>query len=241
MHCCYFKKGIDMTDTKPHDKVIAITGASSGIGKETAKQLVDKGYKVALIARSEDKLTELIDELGKENARAIKADVSNFDEVNSAFEQVNGHFGRIDGVFANAGRGAKAAGIEKGDVEDWDGMLGANVHGLLYTAKASLPYLQKTKGHFIITSSVAGRVALKGSVYGASKWFAYGFGQNLAEEMREWGGRCTTICPGMVNTPFFDEPKEDKLQPADIAKSVLFALSADESACVREVYVMPAK
>lgn len=241
MHRCYFKKGIDMTDTKPHDKVIAITGASSGIGKETAKQLVDKGYKVALIARSEDKLTELVDELGKENARAIKADVSNFDEVNSAFEQVNGHFGHIDGVFANAGRGAKAAGIEKGDVEDWDGMLGANVHGLLYTAKASLPYLQKTKGHFIITSSVAGRVALKGSVYGASKWFAYGFGQNLAEEMREWGGRCTTICPGMVNTPFFDEPKEDKLQPADIAKSVLFALSADESACVREVYVMPAK
>lgn len=241
MHRCYFKKGIDMTDTKPHYKVIAITGASSGIGKETAKQLVDKGYKVALIARSEDKLTELVDELGEENARAIKADVSNFDEINSAFEQVNGHFGRIDGVFANAGRGAKAAGIEKGDVEDWDGMLGANVHGLLYTAKASLPYLQKTKGHFIITSSVAGRVALKGSVYGASKWFAYGFGQNLAEEMREWGGRCTTICPGMVNTPFFDEPKEDKLQPADIAKSVLFALSADESACVREVYVMPAK
>ena len=120
-------------------------------------------------------------------------------------------------------------------------MLGANVNGLLYTAKAGLPYLRDTQGHFIITSSVAGRIALKGSVYGASKWFAYGFGQNLAEEMREWGGRCTTICPGMVNTSFFDEPKEDKLQPADIAKSVLFALSAEESACVREVYVMPAK
>ena len=120
-------------------------------------------------------------------------------------------------------------------------MLGANVNGLLYTSKAGLPYLRDTQGHFIITSSVAGRIALKGSVYGASKWFAYGFGQNLAEEMREWGGRCTTICPGMVNTPFFDEPKEDKLQPADIAKSVLFALSAEESACVREVYVMPAK
>lgn len=229
-----------MSNEKTNDKVIAITGASSGIGEETARQLVSKGFKVALLARSEDKLKALVDELGEDNAFAVKADVSNFEEVEKAFKDVNEHFDRIDGIFANAGRGAKAAGIEKGDVEDWDGMLGANVNGLLYTAKAGLPYLRDTKGHFIITSSVAGRIALKGSVYGASKWFAYGFGQNLAEEMREWGGRCTTICPGMVNTPFFDEPKEDKLQPADIAKSVLFALSAEDSACVREVYVMPA-
>ncbi|GFD75839.1 SDR family oxidoreductase [Alteromonas marina] len=229
-----------MSNEKTNDKVIAITGASSGIGEETARQLVGKGFKVALLARSEDKLKALVDELGEDNAYAVKADVSNFDEVEKAFKDVNKHFDRIDGIFANAGRGAKAAGIEKGEVEDWDGMLGANVNGLLYTAKAGLPYLRDTKGHFIITSSVAGRIALKGSVYGASKWFAYGFGQNLAEEMREWGGRCTTICPGMVNTPFFDEPKEDKLQPADIAKSVLFALSAEDSACVREVYVMPA-
>ena len=226
-----------MSTSATNEKVIAITGASSGIGEETAKQLVNNGFNVALLARSEDKLRALVEELGNDNAFAVKADVSDF----NAFKQVSEHFGRIDGIFANAGRGAKAAGIEKGDVDDWDGMLGANVNGLLYTSKAGLPYLRDTQGHFIITSSVAGRIALKGSVYGASKWFAYGFGQNLAEEMREWGGRCTTICPGMVNTPFFDEPKEDKLQPADIAKSVLFALSAEESACVREVYVMPAK
>lgn len=234
------KLGGFISNEKTNDKVIAITGASSGIGEETARQLVGKGFKVALLARSEDKLKALVDELGEDNAFAVKADVSNFEEVERALKDVNEHFDRIDGIFANAGRGAKAAGIEKGDVEDWDGMLGANVNGLLYTAKAGLPYLRDTKGHFIITSSVAGRITLKGSVYGASKWFAYGFGQNLAEEMREWGGRCTTICPGMVNTPFFDEPKEDKLQPADIAKSVLFALSAEGSACVREVYVMPA-
>ncbi|MFZ8141491.1 SDR family oxidoreductase [Alteromonas macleodii] len=230
-----------MSTAATDKKVIAITGASSGIGEETAKQLVNNGFNVALLARSEDKLRALVEELGNDVAFAVKADVSDFKDVDTAFKKVSEHFGRIDGIFANAGRGAKAAGIEKGDVDDWDGMLGANVNGLLYTAKAGLPYLRDTQGQFIITSSVAGRIALKGSVYGASKWFAYGFGQNLAEEMREWGGRCTTICPGMVNTPFFDEPKEDKLQPADIAKSVLFALSAEESACVREVYVMPAK
>lgn len=229
-----------MTNISNEEKIIAITGASSGIGKATAKYLVNKGYRVALIARSEDKLRAIVNELGEEKAFAVTADVSDFSDIEAAFSKVNTHFGRIDGIFANAGRGAKAAGIENGDVKDWQGMLGANVNGLLYTAKAGLSYLRNTKGHFIITSSVAGRIALKGSVYGASKWFAYGFGQNLAEEMREWGGRCTTICPGMVNTPFFDEPKDDKLQPEDIAKSVFFALSADDSACVREVYVMPA-
>ncbi|OJF68893.1 short-chain dehydrogenase [Alteromonas sp. V450] len=229
-----------MTNISSEEKIIAITGASSGIGKATAKYLVNKGYRVALIARSEEKLRAIVNELGEEKAFAVAADVSDFSDIEAAFSKVNTHFGRIDGIFANAGRGAKAAGIENGDVKDWQGMLGANVNGLLYTAKAGLSYLRNTKGHFIITSSVAGRIALKGSVYGASKWFAYGFGQNLAEEMREWGGRCTTICPGMVNTPFFDEPKDDKLQPEDIAKSVFFALSADDSACVREVYVMPA-
>jgi NADP-dependent 3-hydroxy acid dehydrogenase YdfG len=100
-----------MSNTTPCDKVIAITGASSGIGKESAKQLVDKGYKVALLARSEDKLNELVSELGEDNAYAIKADVSNFGDVNSAFEQIHEHFGRLDGVFANAGRGAKVTYI----------------------------------------------------------------------------------------------------------------------------------
>lgn len=226
---------------KDSGRVIVITGASSGIGASTAKRLVSEGFKVALIARSEGKLNALVDSLGEENAYSVVADVSDFSALENAFAKIEKRFGHVDGVFANAGTGASSPGIEKGDVSDWNTMLGANVNGLLYTAKAGLPLLRKTKGHFIITSSVAGRIALKGSVYGASKWFAYGFGLNLAEEMREWGGKCTTICPGMVNTPFFDEPKEDKLQPEDIANSVVFALSASDSACVREVYVMPAQ
>ena len=221
--------------------VIVITGASSGIGKETAKQLVNQGYKVALIARSENKLKALAKELGENNAFWVKADVSNYADLSEAFQCIVKHYSQIHGIFANAGTGANTPGIEAGDVDDWQNMLGANVNGLLFTAKIGLPYLKETKGHFIITASAASRIAIKGSVYGASKRFAYGFGQNLALEMREWGGRCTTICPGMVNTPFFDEPKDDKLQPEDIAQSVLFALSAKESACVREVYVMPAK
>ena len=105
-----------MTSSTSGQKVIVITGASSGIGKATAKQLVDEGFKVALMARSEDKLATLVDELGKDNAYAVKTDVSVFSELEDAFKKVNSHYGQVDGIFANAGRGAKAAGIEKGEV-----------------------------------------------------------------------------------------------------------------------------
>ena len=220
-------------------KVIAITGASSGIGEATARALVANGYHVALLARREDKLNELVSELGEDKAYAVKADVSDFDTLSSAFADIHSKFGSIDGVFANAGTGVNSPGVAEGDVKEWSTMLGANVNGLLYTAKASLPYLKDSEGHFLLTSSAAGRMTLKGSVYGATKWFAYGFGMNLAEEMREWGGKCTTICPGMVNTPFFDEPKSDKLDPNDVAEAVLYAANANPRNTVREVYLMP--
>ena len=89
--------------------------------------------------------------------------------------------------------------------------------------------------------------ASKGVTHGQSiddhrclKWFVHGFAQNLAEEMKEWDGRCTTIAPSMVNTPFFDEPKPDKLDPQDVADAVLYALEAHPRNCVREIYLIPA-
>ena len=97
-----------MSTAATNKKVIAITGASSGIGEETAKQLVNNGYNVALLARSEDKLRALVEELGNDNAFAVKADVSDFNELDKAFKQVSKHFGRIDGIFANAGPFGKA-------------------------------------------------------------------------------------------------------------------------------------
>jgi NADP-dependent 3-hydroxy acid dehydrogenase YdfG len=118
-------------------------------------------------------------------------------------------------------------------------MIDLNIKSLLYTAKMTLPHLRETKGHFIITSSVAGKIYLPGSIYGASKWFASGFGHNLSREMKEWGGRCTIICPGMVDTEFFDEPKPDKLRPKDIADAVVFALNAPQRSSIREIEVMP--
>ena len=221
------------------EKVVLITGASSGIGEASAKTLVNNGHKVILTARSEDKLAELVESLGEDNALSVPADATDFTELENVVTKGLKKFGRLDAAFANAGMGVSTAGTEKGDPDEWSTMIDINIKALLWTAKATLPHLRQNKGHFILTSSAAGRKPIKGSIYGATKWFAYGFGQNLAEEMSEWNGRCTTIAPGMVNTPFFDEAKPDKLDPQDVADAVLFAIEANQRNNVREIYLMP--
>ncbi|KAF7772644.1 hypothetical protein PMAN_b0227 [Pseudoalteromonas marina] len=221
------------------EKVVLITGASSGIGEASAKTLVNNGHKVILTARSEDKLAELVESLGEDNALSVPADATDFTELENVVTKGLKKFGRLDAAFANAGMGVSTAGTEKGDPDEWSTMIDINIKALLWTAKATLPHLRQNKGHFILTSSAAGRKPIKGSIYGATKWFAYGFGQNLAEEMSEWNCRCTTIAPGMVNTPFFDEAKPDKLDPQDVADAVLFAIEANQRNNVREIYLMP--
>ncbi|KUJ83451.1 NAD(P)-dependent oxidoreductase [Microbulbifer flavimaris] len=220
-------------------KVMLITGASSGIGRATALKAAREGLQLVLTARSAAPLESLVQEIGADKAFSLTSDVSKFDEQSKVVEQAIDRFGRLDAVFANAGTGVDQPGTENGDPEEWRQMLDVNIMGLLWTAKLTLPHLRATKGHFIMTGSQAGRIALKGSIYGASKWFVRGFGANLAEEMAEWDGRCTVIAPGMVNTEFFDEPKPDKLDPQDVADAVLFAINAEPRCNVREIFLTP--
>lgn len=220
------------------ERTLFITGASSGIGAETARQAVAQGWNVGLFARSAEKLDALVGELG-DKALALPGDASQFREQEKALDTLAAHFGDVTAAFANAGRGASSAGTLDGDPEDWQSMVNLNVMGVLWTAKAIAPYLRKNRGHLVLTGSAAGRMNIKGSVYSATKWFVQGYAGNLAEEFREWGARVTVISPGMVDTPFFDEAKPDKLKPEDIAASVLFALEADPRASVREIFVMP--
>lgn len=219
-------------------KTLFITGASSGIGAATARMAVEHGWNVGLFARSEDKLAELSQEFG-DQALALPGDATQFDEQSNALSKLADHFGSVDAAFANAGMGLDAAGTDDGDPDEWEAMVRLNILGLLWTTKAAMPHLKSATGHLVLTGSAAGRAHIKGSVYGATKWFVHGYGGNLAEEMRDWGGRCTVIAPGMVDTAFFDEAKPDKLHPEDIARSVLFALEADPRATVQEVFVMP--
>tara|TARA_R110000868_G_scaffold154571_2_gene380617 strand:+ start:331 stop:1011 length:681 start_codon:yes stop_codon:yes gene_type:complete len=224
-----------------NEKIILITGASSGIGAATVDKVLEAGHKAVITARSTEKLNKIAKRWGEDKVLAVTADVSILAEITKVVDQAKEKFGRIDVVFANAGTGVNSSGIENGEPNEWKTMLDVNINALLFTAKASLPSLRATQGQFIITSSIAGKISLKGSVYGASKWFAYGFGQNLAAEMAEWNGRCTILCPGMVNTPFFDEAKPDKLDPSDIANAVVFAISSDPRCDVREITLMPTK
>lgn len=221
-------------------KTFLITGASTGIGAATARLAVDAGYRVALAARSTDTLSRLAEELGgSERAIAISCDVTSHDDQRAMVDATLSAFGRIDVAFANAGIGATVPGTEHGEPDNWKQMVLTNVYGCALTAKVCLPEIRRNEGHILLTSSVAGRRVLKGSVYGATKWAVTGYGRNLREELAGTGARVTLIEPGLVDTPFFDEPKPHGLRPDDIARAVLYAVSQPPHVDVSEVLVLP--
>ena len=221
------------------EKVLLITGASSGIGAATAKAAAAKGWRVALAARNAANLDALVGEIGSDNAVAIPCDVTRMDDVEAALAATLDKFGQLDAAFANAGLGASAVGTAGGDPANWRAMIDVNIWGLLLTAKICLPALKESKGHFLMTGSRAGVATMKGSVYGATKWFVRGYAANLRDEMAEWGGRCTLIAPGMVDTPFFDEPKPQGLSAEDVARAVTYALEQPATVNINEMLLTP--
>ncbi|MCL4148277.1 UNVERIFIED_CONTAM: hypothetical protein GTU68_038860 [Idotea baltica] len=208
-----------------HERVLFITGASSGIGAATARAAVAEGWRVVLGARSLDKLEALAAELGEDRAYAVSCDVTEEGSQQRMVDRAIKRFGQIDAVFANAGHGASEPGIEAGDYENWRSMVLTNVLGVAVTAKVTMTELKKRKGHFILTGSRAGRVTLSGSLYGATKWAVRGYARNLREAVKGTGVRITEIAPGAVDTPFFDDPKPDALREEDIARAVMYALN----------------
>jgi NADP-dependent 3-hydroxy acid dehydrogenase YdfG len=226
--------------------VLLITGASTGIGAATARAAAEQGYRIVLAARSEDKLEKLAGELGgPERALSVPADVTALADNERLAAAAIDAYGRFDAVFANAGFGAKRGFLE-GDPEQWREMVLTNVLGVAYTIRATLPHLlERGRGHFVITSSIAGRRALPGSLYSATKHAVTAIGEALRQELREMHEansiRVTLIEPGMVDTPFFDQrPGPDAaLHDGDIARAVLFALTQPERVDVNEILIRP--
>ena len=220
------------------DPVFLITGASSGIGAATARHAAREGYRLVLAARSEDKIAALA-------ARARRGP--------RARGALRRH--RVGGPAAHGGRGARrvraarrrvrerrlrrAARLPRVDVEHWRAMVLTNVYGAALTIRATLPAVRETRGHVLLTGSVAGRRALPGSLYSATKWAVTAMGEALRQEVDGTGIRVTLIEPGMVDTPFFDNRPQGALEADDIARAVMFAVAQPPHVDVNEILVRP--
>jgi len=221
------------------DPVFLITGASSGIGAATARHAAAGGYRLVLAARSTDKLESLAEELGgSERAIAVTCDVTDFGQQEQMVAAALDAFGRLDVAFANAGFGAKRGFLEE-TPELWRDMVLTNVLGAAYTIRATIPALRESAGHLLLTSSVAGRRALSGSLYSATKHAVTAMAESARQDLDESGVRVTSIEPGMVDTPFFDDPVSNALEPDDIARAVIFAVSQPPHVDVNEILIRP--
>jgi NADP-dependent 3-hydroxy acid dehydrogenase YdfG len=222
--------------------VLAITGASTGIGAATAHQAVKAGWQVVLGARSLDKLESLAEELGGEAyALAIRCDVTDWDDQREFVRAAIEGYGQLDAMFANAGFGAKRGFLEESP-EHWKSMIETNIYGCALTIRATLPHFrERNAGHFLLTSSVAGRLNLPGSLYSATKHAVTAMGHSLRAEVADSGIRVTLIEPGAVDTPFFENVPESALHADDVARSVMFALTQPPSVEINELLIRPAR
>jgi len=219
------------------DPVFLITGASSGIGAATARAAADAGYRLALAARSTDRLTELAAQLGgDERALAITCDVTEWPDQKAMVAQVLERFGQLDVAFANAGFGAKRGFLSESP-EFWREMVLTNVYGAALTIRATVDALKAAQGHLLLTGSVAGRTALPGSLYSATKWAVTAMGEGARQELNGSGVRVTLIEPGAVDTPFFENQPKTALVADDVARAVMYAVSQPPSVDVNEILI----
>lgn len=217
-----------------------VTGATGGIGAAIARTFHQQGATVAVSGRQVDKLEALAKELGgDEKAIAVRCDVTSWDDQQALVQAALDRFGRMDSYFANAGFGAKRGFLEE-SVEHWKSMIDTNVLGCALSIRASLGHFKKHgAGHLILTSSIAGRRALPGSLYSATKHAVTAMGEALRQEIAETDIKMTLIEPGAVDTPFFDNRPSGALEPDDIARAVMFALTQPPHVDVNEILIRP--
>lgn len=199
---------------------------------------------MVLAGRRRELLERLAAELGgPERALPVTCDVTEWDQVRAAVAHTLEAYGRLDVALANAGVATPTSFLdEKGTPEDWRTMVLTNVYGPAITARATLPALRETNGHFVVTGSVAGRIPTPGSVYSATKWAVTGLAQNLRGELAGTGVRVTLIQPGLTDTGLIGPGRADhaKLDPADVARTVLFAVNQPPGVDINEIVVRPA-
>ncbi|RLQ97374.1 SDR family oxidoreductase [Falsibacillus albus] len=229
------------------DQIAIVTGASRGIGRETAIQLAKEGAKLVVVGSSKEifKTADHLKEIGYPDAFAVQADVSSEEEVNRVIEEAKNAFGKIDILVNNAGIGFFKS-VEDTSADEWKKVFDVNVQGVFLCAKAVLPTMKDQKFGTIITisSDVARYTIPNGAAYTATKYAVQGFSGALAQEVREHGIRVGTINPGMVDTYLAGSQqglpeKQDWLKVQDIAKAVVYMASAPKHMMIDEMIIHP--
>lgn len=235
-------------------KTVLITGATSGIGKATARIFAKNNFKVIICGRRDDRLVELQDELSQRTeVHTLLFDVRHKKAVFSAIESLPENFADIDILINNAGNAHGLDPIQNGDIEDWDAMIDINVKGLLYVSKAVIPgMVDRRKGHVInIGSTAAKEVYPNGNVYCASKHAVDALNHGMRMDLNPYGIRVGAIHPGMVETEFSQvrfKGDADRaanvykgfapLQPEDIADIIHFVVSRPHHINIADLMVM---
>ncbi|OBX26462.1 NADP-dependent 3-hydroxy acid dehydrogenase YdfG [Gelidibacter algens] len=240
------------------NRVIIITGASSGIGEATAKKLSKHGASVILMARSEDKLKSLKDSITNNGGKAlvVVGDVTKADDFKQAVSKAVATYGKVDGLINNAGL-MPLSFVEKLKTDEWDKMVDVNIKGVLNGVSAVLPQLIENKGGDIIniSSMAANRYFPGGAVYCATKSAVKMFSEGLRQELApKYGINVTSIEPGAVATnltdTITDEDIKDKmsemkemtpLEAEDIANAIYYSLSQPKRVNINEIYIVPSQ
>jgi NADP-dependent 3-hydroxy acid dehydrogenase YdfG len=221
------------------DRVFLITGASSGIGAATARRAAAEGWRVVLAARTQERLQALAEELGgSERALPVRCDVSEWEDQQRMIAASLSAFGRIDVAFANAGFGGPR-GFLNDTPAHWREMVLTNVYGAALTLRATIPALTESRGHLLLTSSVAGRRVLPGSMYSCTKHAVTAMGEAARQDLHGTGVRVTLIEPGMTDTPFFEKRPAEALKDDDIARAVMYAVTQPPHVDVNEILIRP--
>lgn len=237
------------------DKVIVITGASSGLGEAAARHLARAGAKLVLGARRLERMQALAQELSLGDGACLRTDVTDRQQVQHLVDHAVRLHGRIDVMINNAGLMPQSP-LERLKVDDWDRMIDVNIKGVLYGIAAALPYMQRQKsGHFINVSSVAGhKVRAGGAVYAATKHAVRALSEGLRQEVKLYNVRTTVISPGAVATELPDSVTEPDLSqsfhkfyeefavPADsFARAIAFSIEQPEDVDINEILYRPTR
>jgi 3-hydroxy acid dehydrogenase/malonic semialdehyde reductase len=238
-------------------KIVLITGATSGIGEACARTFAQQGYQLILLARREDRLLKIAQELNNQYGVEIKqvlADVRNKQSLSAALEDLPANWKKIDILVNNAGLSQGLDPIDQGSTDDWDTMIDTNVKGLLYVTKiVSNWMIPQQSGHIVNIGSIAGKeVYPNGNVYCATKHAVDALSKAMRIDLLPHGIKVTEINPGMVETEFSvvrfkgDEDRAKKvyenLEPLiadDIADAISYVVSRPKHVNINDMLIMP--